>query len=306
MSPKIKHLVISGGTNAGFSFFGVLQKLIDEHFLKCDELESVYATSAGTLTALFILLKYDMETIETFLVQRPWGEAFRIDLSAILRAIQTGGLFDKSIANTAMGPLLLGKDLSLDITLEEFYQFNPVDFHLYATNYTTLELVDISYKTHPNWKLLDAVYASCCLPILFVPFCPNESEMYIDGAVITNYPLSNCLRDGRDPDEILGIYYFSDCENEIRNAHPLKGESLYKLFDYLLSFVMKLWVRIIATPSLEDSIRVSNQIKILCPDTSIPQLMVVFNSQEERKKMIAEGTEEATKFLSRSMKICDE
>jgi len=295
---KIKHLVISGGANAGFLFFGVLQKLIHENVFVCDEIKTVYATSAGTLTALFLLLKYDMQTIETFLVQRPWGDSFRIDLATIIRAIQTGGLFDKSITKTALGPLLLGKDLSLDITLEEFYQYNSVDFHLFVTNYTNLEIVDVSHKTHPKWTLLDAIYASCCLPILFVPFCPREAEMYIDGAVVTNYPLSNCLKDGCDPDEILGIYYFSDDRDEYQNTNPLNGDSVYKMLDYLFSFVIKLWVRITLPPSNEDMKRVPHQIKILCADTSIPQLMVVFNSQEERKKLIAEGTEEAIKFLA--------
>ena len=45
----IKHLVISGGGPIGMAYLGALEYLHDEGFWKLDEIESIYATSIGTI-----------------------------------------------------------------------------------------------------------------------------------------------------------------------------------------------------------------------------------------------------------------
>ena len=64
-------------------------------------------------------------------------------------------------------PLFSGKDISIDITLQDFYDITKKEIHIFTTDVMRFEVVDISYKTHPDWKLIDAVYASSSIPIIF-------------------------------------------------------------------------------------------------------------------------------------------
>ena len=59
----IKHLVISGGGPIGIMYLGAIEYLHDEGFFKMEEIESIYATSIGTMIAVFIALNYDWETL---------------------------------------------------------------------------------------------------------------------------------------------------------------------------------------------------------------------------------------------------
>jgi len=42
------------------------------------------------------------------------------------------------------------KDISCDITLLEFYEYSKVEIHIFTFEINVFELVDVSYKTHPD------------------------------------------------------------------------------------------------------------------------------------------------------------
>ena len=64
----IKHLVISGGGPIGMSYLGALEYLHDEGFWKIENIQSIYATSIGTMLAVTFALKYDWETINSYFI----------------------------------------------------------------------------------------------------------------------------------------------------------------------------------------------------------------------------------------------
>jgi predicted acylesterase/phospholipase RssA len=67
------------------------------------------------------------------------------------------------------------------------------------------QVIDFSYKTHPNQSLVEACYMSCCYPFGFTPIY-RDSCCYIDGGIINDYPVNDCLNDQKcNIDEILGI-----------------------------------------------------------------------------------------------------
>lgn len=53
----IKHLVIAGGGPMGLCFLGALQHLNAAFFWDINNIESIYATSIGTIIGAFICLK---------------------------------------------------------------------------------------------------------------------------------------------------------------------------------------------------------------------------------------------------------
>jgi predicted acylesterase/phospholipase RssA len=291
---EIKHLVLSGGGNAGFVFFGIIKKLIESEQLVIHKLESIYATSVGCFIGTCLALGFDMETLEDFLVKRPWKELFSWDIKRIFHCFEHGGFYSSEITTTILAPLLLAKDLSIDITLAEFYEWNHIDFHLFTTEFMTMKICDISYKTHPTWKLRDVIYASCCLPLLFVPYCPNTTEVYIDGGAMVNYPLDYCISAGNKPDEILGLHHHSIRENnQILATNPFQTNSSYKLIDFLYSFLFKLWYKVrISTVNT-----IPYEIEVKCENVSIPEILRVFESQEKRSNLVESGEKQAMVFL---------
>lgn len=282
----IKHLVISGGMNSGIVFFGILKHLMEQSFFTMDDIETIYATSVGTLTAVYFSLGYHLDDIETFIIDRPWHHVFQLNFNTIVRAVQEGGLFTKTQFTQLVSPMLLGKDLEIEITLLEFYNVTKKEIHFYTTSYDTFELVDISYKTHPDWKLIDAIYSSSCVPVIFDRFVLND-QFFLDGGIIKNYPLYQCLQDGHEPENILGLY---KRENECYKP------SNYKLFDYILSFLWKLRSFVKKTHHSKEEF-VLNQISASC-DSDPWKIVEAFESREERLRLLSSGIDSAKTFLA--------
>lgn len=295
MAPTIQHLVISGGANVGFTFLGILRELIKTSFFTIDQIKSIYCTSVGSIISVCLCLGYEFEDIETFFLERPWENLYKLNFQSIIRAIQNGGIFDKNIIVETLKPLFLGKDLTIEITLEEFHTHCQKDIHFFVTKYSSLELVDISHRTHPQWKVIDAVYASSCLPVLFEPF-NHSGEYYIDGGVLKNYPLTQCIENGCEPETILGIYH--DCEElnkYLSDSPPFSNDTKYRLFEYLVSFIMKMWTIVKHAKSFEES-KVFHQIRTTC-NTDPQSMLNACLSKEERYRLFQHGIHQAKVYL---------
>ena len=295
MESTIQHLVISGGANIGFVFFGILKEFMKKSFFTMDQIKSIYSTSVGCIVSVCICLGYDFEDIETFFLERPWENIYKIDFHCIIRAIQNGGMFDKNIIVETLKPLFLGKDLSLDITLEEFHAYCQKDLHFFVTKYSSLELVDISHHTHPEWKVIDAVYASSCLPVLFEPF-EHSGDYYIDGGVLKNYPLIQCIENGCDPNTILGIYHeCTELNESLKNSLPFQNGTKYRLLEFLLSFMFKMWTIVKHGKTVEES-NIQHKIGVIC-NTDPQSMLEAFLSKDERHRLFQNGIDQATIFL---------
>jgi predicted acylesterase/phospholipase RssA len=151
-----------------------------------------------------------------------------------MNSVQNQGLFSPTIVKDLFAPLLNGKNISLDITLLDFYDLTKKDFHFITTEYHRFLVEDISYKTHPEWKLLDAIYASCCLPFVFAPLY-KDNKIYLDGGIIMHYPLNLSIAAGNDPKEIMGIRRASSIT---KDELALTREN--SLFEVLYNIILKL------------------------------------------------------------------
>jgi predicted acylesterase/phospholipase RssA len=214
--PTIKHLILCGGGPSIFRTIGALHYLEDQHFWNINNIETIYATSAGAIFGAMICLKFDHETIEKYLIHRPWKEVFPIKMSQIMDIYSKKGLYDHNVAEIIFKPLLYAKDLTLTITLKELFEFSKIELHMYSLEINEFKTVDISYKTHPDLPLLHALIMTSAIPTLFMPFC-KDNGCYIDGGVTANYPLNFCLADGHKKEEILGLRFLY--EKHSANSH---------------------------------------------------------------------------------------
>jgi predicted acylesterase/phospholipase RssA len=228
----IKHLVISGGGPSMIQTLGAIQHLETTEFIHTNNIESIYGTSAGAIVGVLIALKYDWTTINDYIIKRPWKDVFAIKAQNIFDAYTKKGLFDIKTIEKCFKPLLDAKDLSMNITLGEFFNYSNIELHFFAFEINNFVLVDVSHLTHPDLPLLVALQMTCGLPVLLTPVF-IEGNCYADGGIICNYSLKYCVESGKKEEEILGFK-----NNYIKNESFITSEST--IIDYLLSFLFKL------------------------------------------------------------------
>lgn len=224
----IKHIVISGGGPTGLLSYGAAKYLEQQHFWSIDNIESIYGTSIGALFGVILSLQHDWKTIDDYIIKCPWNTILQKNstFNDVLDIYTNKGVMSNEFFDIIMKPLLLAKELTLEVTLDELYQYNKKELHIMTVELNTFKLVNLSYKTHPSLKVMDAIKMSCAFPIIFSPKIFVETEIkkkhvgqdnnvgecnyntccYIDGGVMCNYPVNICMEDQQcDPNEILGF-----------------------------------------------------------------------------------------------------
>ena len=249
---KIKHLVVSSGGPAGHMMYSILRTLNLKGVWDIKDIRTIYGCSIGSFAAIIIALQYDWETMDDFLIKRPWEKIFTSSYSSssssstssgaaedgtkpdsgggvsatiseatskaasyaidaknkldyVFKLYNQHGVYGLKEFSEMLRPALQGKDMTVSITLQEFYQKTGIEVHFIVTEINKFITVDFSHKTHPTQSLVEACYMSCCYPFVFSPIY-RDGGCYADGGIINDYPVNECLRDQKcDSSEILGI-----------------------------------------------------------------------------------------------------
>jgi predicted acylesterase/phospholipase RssA len=223
-------------------------------------------------------LGYDWQETDDYFIKRPLQNVFKLNIYSMFDCIQNKGIFNKKSIEDILSPLFAGKDIPIGITMKDFYDLNGIEIHSFATELNSFSLIDMSYKTHPDWTVLDVVYSSCSLPIVFTPLF-YENKTYCDGGFLSNYPLKQCIDNGADPSEILGMYRLQESGTE----SSFTQES--NIMDYLITIMNNTIEKIIIYPNRE----------VIGIECSLPSSMSfdiangILNSHEERKRLIDLG-----------------
>lgn len=283
----IKHLVISGGGPIMFQIISAIQELERKKYLYMNNIESIYGTSAGAIVAVMISLKFDWETINDYIIKRPWHDVFPIRVQNIFDAYAKKGIFDIKNVEKCFKPLFDAKDISLDITMKDFYNLTNIDIHMCSFELNEYKIKDISYETFPNIPILKAIQMTCALPILVTPVF-IEDKCFIDGGVACNYPLCFCINSGKLADEILGF------KNSYENENNTKISETSTLLDYLLNFLFKA-LNFIHDNNIQPSIK--NEIIFDTNHVSLDILKNALTKIDVRRNLFEKGKNTANIFL---------
>jgi predicted acylesterase/phospholipase RssA len=275
----IKHLVISGGGINGFTFYGALRETERKKIWHIDNIETIYGTSIGSVLAVMLALKYDWDTLDDYLIKRPWQHIYRFDMYSIIDSFQKRGIFTKKVIEETFSPLFHGKDLSMDITMKEFFEKTGIEIHVFTTELNTFRLLDISYKTHPDWKVIDAVYCSSALPIVMSPML-NGDSWYCDGGLICNYPVLKCIENGANVDNILGITRTPD------TSRPQRLSEESTILDFVMIVLSRILENVLSSPPV---LKMKTEIRIPSYATSIYEIYSVCNDTQIRTNLIEKG-----------------
>lgn len=233
---NIQHIVISGGGTMGLAYYGILQASNKQNLWNIEHIQTIYGTSIGSILATILCLRYDWNTLDDYFMKRPWEKVFHYDLHALFSCVQNNGIFTRAVTEQILKPLLLGKDILTTVTMEEFFQKTGIELHIMVTNVNVFEHVDVSYKTHPDWSLVDAVHSSCAIPLLFKPIS-IDGNLYCDGGFCVNYPIKQCIENGANPDDVFGIQN-TELDNEEIDT------TMFSLFDYITHLLNKILKKI--------------------------------------------------------------
>jgi predicted acylesterase/phospholipase RssA len=283
----IKHLVIPGGGPTGIQALGALQHLEQNGFWNINDIETIYATSAGAILTVLICLKFDWQTINDYIIKRPWHDVYQIKVNQIFEAFSKKGLFDKNIAEIFYKPFFQAKDISMGITLKEFFEYTKIEIHLFTLEINHFEIVDLSYKTHPDLPVLTAIQMSSAIPVLISPVCIDD-KCYVDGGVACNYPINQCILRADNINEIFGLRnkYITNRDDTVN------GEST--ILEYIMNFISKLINNI--TLRTEEQ-KIPNELIHETEIMNLSNIQSTISSKETRQQLIESGIETAKIFL---------
>ncbi len=266
---------------------GAIQHLEEKEFICLKNIETIYGTSAGAIVGVFLCLGFDWETINDYIIKRPWHDVFPIKVQSLLEAYTKKGLFGISTVKKCFKPLLDAKDISMNINLEEFFNLSHIELHFFSFEINEYKIHDISYLTHPKLSLMQAIHMTCSLPVLFSPVCV-EDKCYIDGGVFCNYPLNYCIESGKSLDEILGIKNKYSSEAPIINADST-------IMDFLLGFIYK---AVFSVNTDHTQSQLKNEVVCDAKNLSFEVLRSALSSVDVRRELLSSGITSATEFLS--------
>ena len=287
----IKHIVINGGGPTGLISYGALKHLFKNNFVNIENIKSIYGTSIGGIFGTMISLKYDWDTLDDYLMKRPWEKVFSINPEDFFNLFYKKGLFSFNVVQEFLGTLLEAKDLSIDITLKEFYDYTNIDHHYFTVEADTLNRIDLSHKTHPTLSLIKALEMTTAFPIFCKPVF-WENKCYIDGGLLDNYPVKLCIENEKcEKTEILGI------RNKYSlNSKPNIQENM-NLIEYLQLFLGNMITKLQSENILEDFL--PYEVKCFCDNnvTNYTEWVNYITDSNKRKELIFYGEECSDLFL---------
>jgi len=199
----IEHLVLSGAGTNGLVQIGLLHYLLDHEYFEMSNIKSIYATSAGAIISILILIGVPISEIKDYIIQRPWEKFFDIQF-------QEKGIFPSAHLYDMVKPFMLAYDIPDTYTLLELYEKSGVDLHIFTTKINGLVCVDLNHREYSTVTLSEAIRMTSALPVVFTPIKYNN-EYYIDGGFINNCPLQSIQKQNYDPDSILIIDIAQQC-----------------------------------------------------------------------------------------------
>lgn len=276
----IKKLVISGGDLTFLSMLGAI-KIIKDDITNVDE---IFSVSCGSWVGLFLSLKIDAEIIINYFIERPWHKLFYFDSDKLLNLYDSIGIYGVDVFYEIFKPLFKICNLDVNITMKDLYEYSNIKLNIYSTKYSDLSFCCFNHEKTPDLKVIDAIFMSSSIPIIFKPLKYNN-DYYIDGGYNCNFPLYECIKNIENKSEILGIEAVHLDDNFTNTNND----------DNVLSFYIKLFYKFILDKREKNDVEKDdiNKIIIKYDNFEFSKFFKVINDEKIRGDMIKKGEDEA-------------
>lgn len=188
---ECRYVAIGGAGTRGQAYEGVLRGLQDHLGTQAMErwrqnLLGVAGTSAGSIIALGLALGLSQDQRQVIIDE--FGDMRNVapcpDVGLL---VNHWGIEDGKTFKEMLGAVLARGGLSAGTTLVDFKRLVRIDFVCICTDLHTGKPFALSAATQPTLRVVDAIYASCCVPFMFTP--PTiDGRLVVDGSLSCDLP----------------------------------------------------------------------------------------------------------------------
>jgi NTE family protein len=271
----IENLVMSGAGIKLYIFVGVLKYLEEKDILK--NIKSFCGTSSGSIISVGLCLGYSVDEISELLIKLNTDNFKKIDSEGILNFFDNYGIDDAKNIERVFRIIIKAKVKDENITFKELYELTKKELIITTSNLNKTDTEFFNYKRTPDFKIIDALLCSMCVPIIYKPYIFN-GNYYIDGGLTDNYPIDYFKE---EKDKTLGIVILSEYNNQI---------NINSVEDYLYSLLVCLFNKLLSNTIKEyefNTIKIYNETSFLSFDLDT----------QEKTNMINVGFEETSKYF---------
>ncbi len=283
----IEHLVISGGGPLLLNMYGAIKQAEIANLWRKSDIKTLHGTSAGALLSLILALDYTWDILDNYIVNRPWHKVFSFDVLNVYNYYETNGILDITFIEEVFMPLLKGVGLSNTATFKDIETVTGKKIYTYSTRFDTFDIAELSVDTTPDLPILEAIYASCTLPILFKPRKINNI-VYIDGCIFLDNPLAKSMEKGYEPTSVLSV-------SKKSRTTVAADVATMNIFDYLLHLMNSLFSK---TQVLHHNLDGIVQIQISSSLSDLAKFFSMAESAAERTSAINKGAADTDAFIS--------
>ncbi len=227
-----KNLVFEGGGIKAIAYTGAL-KILELKGIT-NNIERVAGSSAGSLIALMMALKYSSDEILDVLLNTDFSRIGESDffVEDWHRLVTSYGLYESTYLQKIIEGIIEKKTGKKDITFIELRK-SYLDLYILVTNLEKKQSEALSAKKNPNLSVCQSLLASMAVPFYFVPQKINNS-IYVDGGMLRGYPID--LFDNRDfiDSEYCQIDYYEKVNKECSLDYVYNKETIGLRLDSLL------------------------------------------------------------------------
>ena len=262
--PPVENIMLSGGGIFGLCYSGVF-RYMEEQGIRAG-IRRVLGVSVGSIFGFLFCLKIPAEHIHRLVDQFGPDDIKDFDTEHILHFFEHFGLdtgvkierFIKACAKVKLG--------NPDATFADLYAIHPdMEYIVMGAEITECSRKYFSYKTTPDYPIWRAVRISCSIPLYFRPVIEND-KIYVDGAVVCNYPI-DYFRD--DLDHTLGFKFEEYIPDSTTATSSTSSEDIsattvttthnidfYKYFTHLFETMVYSFERYMATHYDDYTVRI--------------------------------------------------
>lgn len=175
----LKNIIFPGGGLKGWAYIGTIRALTE--LVDYSVIEQLIGTSIGSFFGLCYVLQIEWSYLLDFIINLDFKEMIDIDIDSILvtQSLLEGKKYYellKEIISTKVDP---------EITFLELRKISKILLTINAYNITKRKEEYFNYLLTPDVKVIDAVMASCTLPLVFPAYNINN-DYYYDSFLINN------------------------------------------------------------------------------------------------------------------------
>lgn len=273
----IHNLALAGGGIKVLSFCGALYRLDKIH--KISNIKRIIATSAGCIIALMVICGFSVEEMIELVKERDMSEIKSNDtlINNLYRFAFNFGFNDGTSIESWIIELLSIKKINPTITFKELHNLFDKELILTVCYLNKRELKLLSSVDTPDLEVVKGVRMAMTFPLYFEPINNEDGNIYVDGALICNYPI-DYLR-SYDPylENTIGLTL--TCDNQERGKYHAIG-TIFDMFDLIMATL---------NLALKDNLSIEAKKKTITINTKEIDMFDFNLTDKEKERLFARG-----------------